>query len=162
ESFFQALFELADRGLPFEVAILGQHAPTYPEIFDQARERLGERLVHFGYAEDFATYAGWLWAADFLPVTSRHDFFGISVAEAAYCRTLPLLPRGLAYPELIPAGWQAICFYDGPDELVPTLAHWLHSATPSTDPLARAFAAFDWSVMAPHYDRKLAAVAGAG
>jgi len=159
EAFFGALFALAERGLAFEVAVLGQRFRSYPPIFDRARERLGDRVVHFGHADDFADYARWLWAADLLPVTSRHDFFGISVAEAVYCRTRPLLPERLAYPELIPAEWQAACFYAREAELTDRLEAALSEPVPEPTPLREAMAAFDWSRMAPRYDRALAAVA---
>ena len=38
--------------------------------------------------------------ADILPVTSNHDFFGISVMEAVFCNVWPLLPNRLSYREL--------------------------------------------------------------
>lgn len=121
EAFFKALFVLADEGWPFEVAVLGESFAETPAIFQQARQRLGKRIVHFGYARDFAEYAGWLWQADILPVTSVHDFFGISVVEAMYCQVWPLLPRRLAYPEHLPCAWHDRHLYDGADELVERL-----------------------------------------
>jgi glycosyltransferase involved in cell wall biosynthesis len=155
EAFFGALFELAERGLAFEVAILGQRFRSYPAIFDEACERLGERIVQFGHADAFADYAAWLWAADLLPVTSYHDFFGISVAEAAYCATRPLLPRRLAYPELIPESMAEACFYPGEDALADTMASALSASTPDLSPLRTAFADYDWARMAPRYDRAM-------
>ena len=160
EAFFAALFALAERGVDFEVAVLGQAFRSYPPVFDQARERLGDRIVRFGFAEDPADYAAWLWAADVLPVTSRHDFFGISVVEAAYCATRPLLPDRLAYPELIPEAWQAACLYGGDDELPGRLEAALNGAGPDTESLRTALAEYDWSRMAPRYDAALEALAG--
>ena len=34
-----------------------------------------------------------------MPVTSNHDYFGISVLEAALCETRLLLPKRNAYPD---------------------------------------------------------------
>jgi len=152
EGFFGALFALADRGLDFEVAVLGQRYRSHPPVFDEARQRLGDRIVQFGYAEDFPAYAGWLWAADVLPVTSRHDFFGISVAEAAYCRTLPLLPKRLAYPELIPEEWHPACFYEGETSLVNRLEAMLTEGIGETGGLSEAMRVFDWARMGPRYE----------
>ncbi len=48
--------------------------------------------------------------------TADHEFFGISVLEAAAFGTFPLLPRHLAYPEVFAETEQAGCdsfFYDG-------------------------------------------------
>ncbi|MEZ4484796.1 MAG: DUF3524 domain-containing protein [Syntrophotaleaceae bacterium] len=122
QEFFQALFLLQDQGLDFQVAILGESFAEQPPIFAEARDRLGERVVQFGYAADFADYARWLWRADILPVTAIHDFFGISVVQAMHCDCHPLLPKRLAYPEHVPPALQAEYFYDDFDDLVVRLA----------------------------------------
>lgn len=100
EEFFAALIELDKAGYDFQVAVLGEKFGKLPPAFADAAERLGNKIVKMGYAESFAEYAAWLWAADFLPVTSNQDFFGISIMEAAYCGVIPLLPERLTYPEL--------------------------------------------------------------
>ncbi len=102
EEFFQTLFELKERGESFKLAVLGEQNEMNPPVFDEARGRLSEEIVHWGYAESFEDYARWLWRADILPVTSYQDFFGGSVVEAMYCNCMPLLPNRLAYPEHLP------------------------------------------------------------
>ncbi len=97
--FFRALYALDERGLEFEAAILGENFSRSPAVFEEARERLGRRVAHYGFVKDYGEYAGWLKRADILPVTSEHDFFGCSVVEAMYCGVYPILPRRLAYPE---------------------------------------------------------------
>ena len=159
DAFFGALFTLAERGLAFELAILGQRFRSHPAVFDEARERLGERIVQYGPVASLTDYAAWLWAADLLPVTSRHDFFGISVAEACYCRTRPLLPNRLAYPELIPESLQAGCLYEHEETLPDRLEAALQWPGPDPDALRAAMARFDWAIMAPRYDQALAALA---
>ena len=152
--FFAALRALADGGVPFRVAILGESFARQPEAFDAAREALGERVVHFGYVQDFAAYARWLFSADVLPVTSRQDFFGASVVEAVYCGCRPLLPRRLAYPELIPEMFHGTVFYDGEDEFVARLDSMLRAFTPvAGEALRTAMRRFDWATMARVYDR---------
>ena len=79
---------------------------------------IGEQIKHFGYAENFADYANWLWQADILPVTSHHDFFGASVIQAIYCNCLPLLPDRLAYPEHLPVSKKAPYLYGDYGDLV--------------------------------------------
>jgi glycosyltransferase involved in cell wall biosynthesis len=144
EAFFAALFELADEGWAFEVAVLGEAFAETPDIFQQARQRLGKRIVHFGYARDFGEYARWLWRADILPVTSIHDFFGISVVEAMYCRTWPLLPRRLAYPEHLPVKWRGQHLYDHADELLERMRSLLADPT--------ILASIDTRCWVEHYD----------
>ena len=122
EEFFQALLVLQERGIAFELAVLGESYRKVPPIFQEARARLAERIVHWGYVESQADYAGWLWRADILPVTSIHDFFGISVVEAIYCGCLPLLPDRLAYPEHLDDSLARSCLYRDFADLVERLS----------------------------------------
>jgi len=120
--FFRALYALDEQGLDFSVALLGENFRNRPVEFDEASERLGNRIVHTGFVRDAGEYAGWLRRADILPVTSHHDFFGASVIEAVRCGCLPLLPKRLAYPEHFPEDLHDLFFYDGFDGLVDRLA----------------------------------------
>ncbi len=153
EEFFAALEELVGRGRDFDIALLGEVFDVTPDAFIQGAQGLTDRIVKSGYVENRAEYAEWLWQADIVPVTSHHDFFGASVVEALYCGCFPLLPRRLAYPELVPDELHPVCFYDNFDDLVQKLddaitnLDGLH-ATPFRD----AASPFDWQVMAPSYD----------
>ena len=115
EAFFNALFEIADRGIDFKLIVLGESYDKHPPVFDKAKERLAGHILHFGYAQSFEEYAKWLWMADLLPVTSNQDFFGASVIEAMYCNVVPLLPKRLAYPEHLPQQFHSTFFYDEND-----------------------------------------------
>jgi glycosyltransferase involved in cell wall biosynthesis len=141
--------------------VLGESFAQRPEIFDAARERLGERVVQFGYVEGFDAYTRWLKAAAVLPVTSHQDFFGASVVEAAYCGCTPLLPRRLAYPEIIPAAFHDGLFYDDEADLVRRLERALRGA-PAPGGLREAVAGYDWTVLAGEYDARLEAVLEGG
>ena len=160
-AFFRALDELAARGLPFRVALAGSNVRQQPEEFDAARKRLGDRVVHFGRA-DLDTYRRLLWEADIVVSTAFHEFFGIAVVEAIYCRTFPVLPRRLAYPELLPEAAGAWCLYEDPEELVTKLAWALThpaAARESAERLSSSVARFDWLKMAPMYDAAISDVA---
>ncbi|UFS70554.1 DUF3524 domain-containing protein [Geomonas sp. RF6] len=151
DAFFAALFTLAEEGVPFRVAVVGESFGRSPGIFQEARRRLGERVVHWGYAESFADYAGWLWKADILPVTSRQEFFGASVVQALYCDCTPLLPRRLSYPEHVPAEAVPLCLYDEGESLVDRLRGLLLGAEEKTV-LREHVMRYDWSILAPAYD----------
>lgn len=112
EQFFEALEGLKKRGVDFRLAVCGRSYQKSPPVFERAREVFKDELVHFGYCER-PTYLDILRRADFLPVTSRQDFFGISVVEAACAGVLPLLPQRLAYPEIIPPSVFGECYYEG-------------------------------------------------
>jgi glycosyltransferase involved in cell wall biosynthesis len=113
-AFFNALYQLQDDGLDFRVALLGENFRQEPAEFLEARERLGARVVQFGYADSFEAYARLLWRADYVVSTAYQEFFGIAVCEAIYCGCVPLLANRLNYPYLLPDAAHGAClFRDG-------------------------------------------------
>ncbi|MEM9921481.1 MAG: DUF3524 domain-containing protein [Bacteroidota bacterium] len=154
EAFFEALFRLAEEKLDFRLIVLGESFKSSPPIFEEARQRLSEQILHFGYAEDFASYARYLWQSDIVYVSSRQDFFGGSVVEAIYCQCHPILPNRLAYVEHLPAGERQRYLYDQPKEGIEKLRR----AFQGIDHIRQArhyqnfVARYDWSNLAQDYD----------
>jgi glycosyltransferase involved in cell wall biosynthesis len=160
ETFFRAIYALTAESLDFGLILLGESFRNSPGEFLEARRRLGERVVHFGYAQDAALYARLLWQADLVVSTARHDFFGAAVVEACYCGCFPVLPHRLSYPELIPAGQAAACLYDDFDGLLARLRQaLLHIHDTRAFSLHEHMAQFDWQHLAPRYDDLLEDVA---
>ena len=153
EDFFRALFVLHEQGVAFQLAVLGESYRKQPPIFSAARERLQSRIVHWGYADSFADYVAWLWRADILPVTSIHDFFGISVVEAVYCGCIPLLPERLAYPEHVPPSLFPFCYYRDHAEFVDKIARLcVNPSELAGHQLREQVCMYDWGLMAETYD----------
>ncbi len=80
EDFFDALKSLKENKINFRLAVLGQAFKTTPSIFNEVPELFFKELIHFGYAE-YEDYRRLLNEADILPVTSHHEFFGISATS---------------------------------------------------------------------------------
>jgi glycosyltransferase involved in cell wall biosynthesis len=161
QTFFRAIYALAEEadesaGPDFGLILLGESFRNRPDEFLEARQRLGDRIVHFGYAEDAAIYARLLWQADVVVSTAIHEFFGAAVVEASYCDCFPILPRRLSYPELIPAAHHDECLYDDFEGL---LAHLRKAIGCSGEIRSISFrehmTRFDWARMAPRYDKLL-------
>lgn len=158
EEFFQVLYALQEQNVDFEVAVLGESYREIPKIFIEAKRRLADRIVHWGYVENFSEYAAWLWRADILPVTSIHDFFGVSVVQAIYCHCFPLLPERLAYPEHITADYCDSYFYEDFDDLVTRLkGACLNIQTLRQKKLQAMVSHYDWEKMIAVYDDLLEA-----
>jgi glycosyltransferase involved in cell wall biosynthesis len=160
QTFFRALDALQGEGVGFRVAIAGKsHRQAAPE-FEAARERLGDRVVHFGHAEPGA-YERLLRRADIVVSTAIHEFFGVAIVEAIYAGCLPVLPDRLSYPELIPESHHTVCLYGSFEELVAGL-RWALKRSDEVRALAQELqstvARFDWGEMAPIYDRQIAGV----
>ncbi|MEE9270089.1 MAG: DUF3524 domain-containing protein [Candidatus Krumholzibacteria bacterium] len=159
EDFFAALQLVAGRGRAFDVALVGEVFDVVPAPFLAGASALGERIIHSGYVASRREYAGWLWRSHILPVTSNQDFFGGSVLEAMYCGCFPILPRRLAYPELIPEERYSACFYEEFDELVEKLDEAVCNFTSlETHDLREAARRYDWRDTAPLYDERFEAV----
>jgi glycosyltransferase involved in cell wall biosynthesis len=163
KTFFRAICRLAEEGLDFGLLLLGRSYRNQSGEFLKARQRWPERILRFGYAPDLETYASFLWQADIVVSTALHDFFGGAVAEACYCSCFPILPRDLAYPELIPAAYHNACLYSDISGLIERLRYAItHINEVRTFALQEHVARYDWRHMAPRYDNQLSAMIDAG
>ncbi len=154
DEFFKALFILDDQGLDFRLAVLGESFDGKFPIFEKARTRLKDKIVHYGYAKEFRQYADWLKRADIIPVTSIHDFFGSSIAEAIYCGCYPILPRRLTYPEIVPYQDYPELFYHDFKDLVKKLAQAIQDIKLIRQKSLRyCIERYSWQNMVPVYDK---------
>ncbi|NDJ77101.1 MAG: DUF3524 domain-containing protein [Chloroflexi bacterium] len=158
-TFLTTLYQLAEEGLPFEVALVGENVRQQPAEFEEARDRLGKRVVQYGYMESFANYARLLWDADIVISTSNQDFFGISVVEAIYCGCWPILPDRLNFPALVPEGYHRDMLYRSDGGLLRRSRERVITAEPAPPALRSHVAAFDWRTLAPWYDTAFADLA---
>jgi glycosyltransferase involved in cell wall biosynthesis len=102
ELFFNTLFKLDRDGIDFKLAVLGESFKDYPPVFDEARNILSHRILHFGFVTSRRDYIRWLKYGDIVVSTARHEFFGMAVIEAVRAGCRPFLPHRLSYPELFP------------------------------------------------------------
>lgn len=154
EGFINVLVALAAEDIPFRVALCGERFGKPGERWESGVAELGERVIHNGYADD-DLYRHLLWEAAVTVSTAGHEYFGISILEAIYCHTFPLLPARLSYPELLPEAFHADCLYHGRPDLMRRLRWALNDSAAARDVarrLAPHVARYDWGTMAPLYD----------
>ncbi len=159
--FFRTLLDLATDGVPFEVVVLGE-APRgdTPEI-TRMRDELGERILHWGHVDSAEEYHRWLADADIIVSTAIQENFGIAVVEAIAAGCVPLLPRRLSYPELIPEELQETVLYDHDRDFPGRLRYILENLSDlqrSCIELPAAMDRLSWSVIAPELDRTIEAI----
>lgn len=155
EIFFDALDVLANKGLDFRVCVLGENFQVKPVVFIEAKERLGDRALHFGYAEDRADYVRWLRKSSISVSTASQENFGIAAVEAAYAGARPLWPDKLSYPELIDIDKKSDHLYSDQDELLLKLEAAIIADSYDPDVHARhadSLRRFDWSNLIGRYD----------
>jgi len=151
EGFFAVAAKLADEGVDFELIVLGQSFANQPVCFEQARRRLGDRIIHCGYVPDEDAYYRLLAGGDIVVSTAVHEFFGISVLEAVRAGCMPVLPERLAYPELFEDRflYEDGGLYERLRELL------LRPERLSEQDALRLTEPYDWRVLAPAYEQWL-------
>lgn len=159
QPFFEALMALAGEEIDFRLAVLGRSYQKAPAIFEQAREALAPRIVHWGFLPGRAAYWEVLRRGTLLPVTAIQDFFGASVVEAMHAGVTPLLPDALAYPSHVPAEWREQLLYADAGDFKAKLRRLLmHPVAPNPSEWVRHYA---WESCIASYDAALAGVSRA-
>ena len=164
EIFFDALDTVAEMGVDFRLAMLGETYQSAPEAFAAARDRLGEKIVQYGFVRDRAAYQGWLKRGLVAVSTAIQENFGIAMVEAMRFGCLPLLPKRLAYPEVLPKEFHADFLYRDRHDLIARLAgmlthpeRYLHHRPVLSAMMAR----HAWPATIHRYDRELERLAEA-
>lgn len=151
EEFFESLFQFQEEGIDFKLIVCGEKYAEAPAIFEKAKELLNDRIVHWGYAENRDAYIQLLKQSDILPVTSKQDFFGISIAEAVAAGVHPILPRRLSYPILFK---ELASFYEDRASFLGLFRAMLgqEQIELNEEKVHEFVNTYDWSVMSSRYD----------
>lgn len=154
-----ALEILAGQGARFQLALLGESAGgKAAEPFERARAALKERIAHFGYCATAEVYRAWLSRGAIVVSSAIQENFGISVVEAMAHGCLPLLPRRLAYPEILPGRFHDAHLYTSQRDCIAKLGALLtgcHLMADDALDLARRMGEHDWQYRITAYDNLL-------
>lgn len=153
ESVARALARLADDGAEFRAAVIGDHEGGMAAVIDPLLDRLGDRLVARGH-QDRDRYAALVGRSDIVVSAARNEFFGVAVVEAVGAGAVPVLPRAVAYPEVIPAEFHSAVLYERGElrsALAATLAD-LPGRRAATARLAESMDRFRWDAIARRHD----------
>lgn len=115
----EVLLELNKRQVDFRVTICGETYQTTPESFEGLPEKLGSKLINFGYLPR-DKYINTLLDGDIVISTAGHEFYGVAMLEATYCGCMPIAPNKLVYPELYPKA----NLYNTSNQLIKMLYNW--------------------------------------
>ncbi|MFT5204471.1 MAG: glycosyltransferase involved in cell wall biosynthesis [Candidatus Aldehydirespiratoraceae bacterium] len=152
----RALIRLADDGVAFRVAVVGDDGGGEADTIHPLLDRLGGRVVARG-RQSQADYGRLLEEAHVVVSAARNEFFGIAVAEAVSAGAVPVLPNALAYPETIPAMYHETALYPA-GGLRPRLQRVLvdlPASVAAVDGLAASMHRFAWTNVAPQYDEAI-------
>ncbi|MBN2582682.1 MAG: DUF3524 domain-containing protein [Planctomycetes bacterium] len=153
--FFETLHHLDEEGVPFRLIAVGAAVRKYPQVFQDARQRLGSRILQFGYLPDRDRYLANIRAADVVISTATREWFPLATVEAVIAGAFPLVSRQLANAEVFADALPQVS-YRGPVDLRRRLARLL--ARPQERALARQLAPqlasrYDWPAAAARFDQ---------
>ncbi len=152
KDFFEALFQLNEDGVKFEVIVAGQKYKRSPKIFEEARSQLGQKIIHFGYAKSRTEYLQLLVKADIMPVTSNQDFFGISAVEGIASGCYPILPDRLAFPEHLDRAKYDDCYFSNTKEFGNKIRSAINSHPNDTEIIRTQVEKYNWPNQITAYD----------
>lgn len=162
EAFFDALNAVRQCGIDFRVAVLGESYMHIPPVFDTAKERLNDCIAQWGYVPARQDYYRWLRRGHVTVSTAQQENFGISVVEAVRHGCLPLLPKRLCYPELLPEDYHEDFLFDNQTDLEEKLAILLTGGEQWREKqaqLASHMAQFAWEKAIHRFDEELTRLA---
>ncbi len=113
ELFFSAMREFKQTKADFRMSVIGERFRAVPECFESARSEFAKHIAAWGYQESRQSYEDILRNADVIVSTAQHEFFGITLIEALSAGAFPLVPRKLAYPEILRADENPEFFHEG-------------------------------------------------
>lgn len=163
ELFFEVVYELAELGMAFELILIGENFQVHPKAFLEAREKLSDRILQFGFVEAHEDYLKFLKMSDIIISTSIQENFGYSVVEASYCQTLPLLPNRLCYPEILSASFHENFLYRDKSDLKRKLIELLKNHRKLDNErheISESMQRFHWKTRGPAFDQVFEEVAG--
>ncbi len=152
EEFFSCLLRIKKEKIPFKLLILGEQTTKQKKTYSSYIEKLHSNIIYMGYCST-TEYRKFLHMADILPVTSIHDFFGISTAEAMYTGVIPLLPKRLSYIKMYNPEKNSEIFYDNEEELYMKLKKLCNEKVSNRTNYKKLVEKYDWSNMIIKYDQ---------
>jgi len=158
KDFFDALDAVLDRGLDFQLALMGENFQSVPKEFIAAQKRYGHKIVQYGYVESKEEYYEWLNRGSIVVSTATQENFGISVVEAIRHGCVPILPDRLAYPEIIPEAYHSSFIYKGQEDLIERLSLIISDYPRFQEKvlkLTHAMGRFSWENLVDSYDEEL-------
>jgi len=118
ETFCRVIIKLHEDKYDFTVSLLGEVFSEVPDIFQEVKVKLKDKIQVFGFVPSKQEYYDLLDMADVVVSTAMHEFYGVSMLEAVWLGCYPLVPKRLVYPEIYPQE----CLYNTEQQLFKRLA----------------------------------------
>ena len=147
-----ALIRWTERGADLAIGLAGERHSDPAADFGWAFDALGGRLVDLGHLGR-PEYRRALLSSDVMLSMATHEFFGISIVEAAAAGVVPVLPDRLSHPELMGEWAEHTLYGEGDlDTHLDRIAADLRTQRSSLHGLRSSMRRFDWAQVIDRYD----------
>ena len=155
ELFFNVMKKIKDKKIDFNLIVIGESFGNSPKIFEQAKIEFDRHIIKWGYQKSIKDYIDCLFMSDIIPVTSNHDFFGISIMEAVFCDVWPILPDRLSYKELFKNKGHTENIYTNDNQIIRKIEAAIKNIHQIRNQSLKKIAQeYDWKRLAGVYDSK--------
>jgi len=113
DTFCRIIIKLHEENHDFSLSILGEIFNEVPDVFEEVKVKLKDKIKVFGFVPSKQEYYTLLSSADVVVSTALHEFYGVSMLEATWLGCYPLVPNRLVYPEIYPQE----CLYNTEQQL---------------------------------------------
>ncbi len=158
KTFLQALKAIEKQEIDFRIALMGENFGKIQEEFFQAQKRFKDKIVQFGYVASRTDYFNLLKQGSVVVSTAIQENFGMSVVEAVLAGCVPLLPKRLSYPEILPDAFHDLFLYRNKHDFIEKLARIItdiEGYQTAQKQLATEMKRFLWENVISDYDRML-------
>jgi glycosyltransferase involved in cell wall biosynthesis len=125
------------------------------DLVNKIKNDYGHKINYIGHCHNYEDYLQVLLDSDIIPVTSSHDFFGLSVLEAIYMGCQPILPNDLCYSEHFISDPAPYIYADYEELLSKTLFFiktWKFKSPKTDNPSIKDY---NWKKVVERYDNYL-------
>ena len=134
-----------------KIALLGEDSQK-SDVFSQLKGH-SQNIVKEGFLNNREEYWSTLTSSKILPVTSIHDFQGISLLEAMISGVIPLVPNRMVYPEILQELPQLI--YNSQNELEEKCHHFITQDSPLRERVKEIATPFLWQNILPAWKKNI-------
>lgn len=150
QSFVWLIQQLIRRKVKFHLALLGDIQKSKAWDYFSTIDKTGSQYIKYLGHQDRTRYQKILAEASIAPVTSHHDFFGISTVEAILAGAKVFVPRRMAYHEHFDLDEFQECSYADDQELLNLVLNYRDVSHPKSRSHCQRYL---WSNMIEKYDK---------
>ncbi|NNE15523.1 MAG: DUF3524 domain-containing protein [Saprospiraceae bacterium] len=152
QGFLKLLRNLKAEKVDFKLKLTNVESES--KIYQTINKEFNNEIVFNGKLDSYSEYIKEISDCDLIPMTSNHDFFGLSLMEAVYCGVYPILPSNMVYEEIYKdCGFS---YYNDEAELLQLTIDRINSKTTlNHEKIRNILKKYDWNSVIADFDERV-------